>query len=99
MTTAYERWDTSANATVLRAVNVYSLSRPLNLLIPHFVILLVSLLSVVLGCIGLIKNGVFAVDGSFMQIVTTSTGSSILHKAAAGGSLGEMKACLRSSKI
>lgn len=33
-------------------------------------------------------NGVAATDGSFMQLVTTTTGSAVLDRAAAGGCLG-----------
>lgn len=88
ISTAYGRWNTSTNATVLTVVNVYSFSRPLNLLIPYFLTLFLSLPFIILGGIALINNGVSALDGSFIQIITTSTGSSILDKAAAGGCLG-----------
>jgi len=40
------------------------------------------------GMLALFRNGVSAIDGSFMQIITTSTGSAILDRAAAGGCLG-----------
>lgn len=33
-------------------------------------------------------NGVSAMDGGFMQIIMTSTGSAVLDRAAAGGCLG-----------
>lgn len=86
--TAYGRWNTSANASVTTLVNVYSFSEPLNLLIPYFLTLLLALPFVILGTIALLSNGVSAMDGSFTQIITTSTGSSVLDKAAAGGCLG-----------
>ncbi|CZR55289.1 uncharacterized protein PAC_05176 [Phialocephala subalpina] len=86
--TAYGRWNTSANATVTTLINVYSFSQPLNLLIPYFLTLLLSLPFIILGSIALLNNGVSAMDGSFMQIITTSIGSSVLDKAAAGGCLG-----------
>lgn len=86
--TVYGRWNTSANVTVLSVVNVYSFSRPLNLIIPYFLTLLLSLPFIILGGIALFNNGVSAMDGSFIQILSTSTGSSIIDKAAAGGCLG-----------
>ncbi|PBP22460.1 hypothetical protein BUE80_DR006664 [Diplocarpon rosae] len=41
-----------------------------------------------LRALALVRNGVSAIDGSFTQIGTTSTGSSALNSAAAGGCLG-----------
>lgn len=43
---------------------------------------------IVMGCLALFENGVSAMDGSFMQIIATSTGSATLDRAAAGGCLG-----------
>ncbi|EKD18218.1 hypothetical protein MBM_03990 [Drepanopeziza brunnea f. sp. 'multigermtubi' MB_m1] len=40
------------------------------------------------GTLSLFRNAVSAMDGSFTQIITTSTGSVTLEKAAAGGCLG-----------
>ncbi|KAK0118144.1 hypothetical protein ONS95_012450 [Cadophora gregata] len=84
----YRRWNTTANATTSTTLNVYSFSEPLNLIIPYFLTLLVSLPFVVMGCLALMKNGVSATDGGFMQLITTNTGSAIVDKAAAGGCLG-----------
>ncbi|KAG4440987.1 hypothetical protein IFR05_003551 [Cadophora sp. M221] len=88
MMSAYGRWNTTANATTFTTLNVYSFSEPLNLIIPYFLTLLVSVPFVVMGCLALMKNGVSATDGGFMQLITTNTGSAILDKAAAGGCLG-----------
>lgn len=85
---AYGLWNTTSNATILTTVNVYSFSRPLNLILPYFVTLLAAIPFILLGTFALIRNGVSAMDGSFMQIITTSTGSSVLDTAAAGGCLG-----------
>ena len=85
---AYGRWNTGANATKDTAVNVYSFSAPLNLIIPYFLTLALSIPFIILGGLALYWNGVSAMDGGFMQIITTSTGSAILDKAAAGGCLG-----------
>ncbi|KAH7319312.1 hypothetical protein BKA65DRAFT_99153 [Rhexocercosporidium sp. MPI-PUGE-AT-0058] len=85
---AYGRWNTTANATTFTTLNVYSFSEPLNLIIPYFLTLFVSIPFVVMGCLALMKNGVSATDGGFMQLITTNTGSAIIDKAAAGGCLG-----------
>lgn len=88
MMMAYGTWNTTANATQSVPANVYTFSQPLNLVLPYFITLLVSLPFVVIGCLALFRNGVAAMDGSFTQIITTSTGSAILDRAAAGGCLG-----------
>ncbi|KUJ24318.1 uncharacterized protein LY89DRAFT_727350 [Mollisia scopiformis] len=88
MMLAYSLWDTTANATKLTRVNVYSFSQPLSLVLPYFITLFVTMPFVVMGCLALFKNGVSAMDGSFMQIIATSTGSATLDRAAAGGCLG-----------
>ena len=88
MMMSFGTWNTSANATSLDTINVYSFSRPLNLILPYFVSLLIAIPFILAGCLALHLNGVSAVDGGFMQIIATSTGSAILDKAAAGGCLG-----------
>jgi hypothetical protein len=85
---AYGRWNTSVKATRDTDVNVYSFSAPLNLLLPYFVTLVLVVPFIVLGGLALYWNGVSAMDGGFIQIITTSTGSAILDRAAAGGCLG-----------
>jgi len=85
---SYALWNTTSNATTLTAVNLYSFSRPLNLILPYFISLLVSIPFIVMGGVALWKNGVSAMDGGFMQTIATSTGSAILDRAAAGGCLG-----------
>lgn len=84
----YGLWNTTANATFLTATNVYSFSQPLNLIIPYFLSLFLAVPFLAVGMLALFRNGVSAIDGSFMQIITTSTGSAILDRAAAGGCLG-----------
>lgn len=88
MMLAYGQWNTTVNATQSTLINVYSFSRPLNLILPYFISLGIALPFILIGVLALIWNGVSANDGSFMQIITTSTGSAILDKAAAGGCLG-----------
>lgn len=85
---AYGEWNTTANATKLTTINIYSFSQPLNLILPYFLTLLVSLPFILVGGWALLRNGVSAMDGSFIQIITTSTGSAVLDNAAAGGCLG-----------
>jgi hypothetical protein len=85
---AYSRWNTSVNATRHTALNVYSFSAPLNLILPYFLTLALAVPFILLGGLALHWNGVSAMDGGFVQIITTSTGSAILDRAAAGGCLG-----------
>jgi hypothetical protein len=88
MMLAYGEWNTTVNATQSTLINVYSFSRPLNLILPYFISLGLALPFIIVGGLALIWSGVSASDGSFMQIITTSTGSAILDKIAAGGCLG-----------
>jgi len=99
---AYNMWSTQVNATVVNSVNVYSFSHPLSLILPYFITLAVALPFIVMGYIALLRNGVSATDGGFMQIIATSTGSAVLDRAAAGGCLGGNESTpqeLRSLKI
>lgn len=86
--TAYGFWNTTVNATIDSFINVYRFSRPLNLIVPYSASLLVALSFIVLGLWALYQNGVPAIDGGFIQLITTSTGSRNLQNAAAGGCLG-----------
>jgi hypothetical protein len=88
MMLSFGTWNTTANATIHNIINVYSFSRPLNLILPYFVSLLLAVPFILLGGFALHINGVSATDGGFMQIIATSTGSAILDRAAAGGCLG-----------
>lgn len=85
---AYGRWNTTTNATVFETINVYTFSQPLNLVLPYFITLLISIPFVILGSFALISNGVPATDGGFVQFIATTTGSPALDNAAAGGCLG-----------
>jgi hypothetical protein len=49
-------------------INVYSFSKPLNLLIPYFVSLFLALPILAIGGFALRQNGVSAVDGGFIQV-------------------------------
>ena len=85
---AFGEWNTTSNATVYTEINVYSFSRPLNLILPYFIILLLAIPFIIIGGIALHNNGVSAIDGGFIQTIATSTGSAVLDRAAAGGCLG-----------
>ncbi|RDW81970.1 hypothetical protein BP6252_03082 [Coleophoma cylindrospora] len=86
--TAYNYWQTTANVTTSSTVNLYSFSKPLNLILPYFLSLLVSLPLIILGLWALHSNGVSANDGGFVQLVTTSMGSATLEREAAKACLG-----------
>lgn len=88
MMTAYGTWNTTTSTTTSTLHNVYEFSQPLNLLLPYFITLAFALPFIIVGGLALIWNGVAATDGSFMQIVSTTTGSAVLDRAAAGGCLG-----------
>lgn len=85
---AFNLWTTNVDITQDLSVNVYSFSRPLNLLLPYFLILLLALPLIVLGLYSIYANGVSATDGGFLQLLTTTRGSKVIDKAAKGGCLG-----------
>jgi hypothetical protein len=85
---AFNLWTTNTDITQNLSVNVYSFSRPLNLLLPYFLILLLALPFIVLGLYSLYANGVSATDCGFLQLLTTTRGSKVIDKAARGGCLG-----------
>lgn len=68
--------------------NFYTFSHPVNLYAPYGVSLLLTLPFLVLGIVSLWRNGVPAMDGSFLQMLMTTTASKKLHAKAAGGCLG-----------
>lgn len=72
-------------------VNVYVFAHPKNLLLPYFLSLAVSLFFIVTAFVALLRNGVAAMAGGFLQLVCTTSGSEELDKAAAGGCLGGME--------
>ncbi|KAI9644827.1 hypothetical protein NHQ30_006854 [Ciborinia camelliae] len=86
--TSYGLWKTNANATITTTCNVFSLSRPLNLYMPYFLALGLSIPFMALGAIALAKNGVNAIDGGFIQLLITTTGDTKLNRTAAGSCLG-----------
>jgi hypothetical protein len=85
---AYGFWSTTTDVTITNNINIYSFSRPANLIIPYYLSLLLALPFLILGAFALRHNGVSAADGGFTQLITTSTGSAALDKATSGGCLG-----------
>jgi hypothetical protein len=51
-------WNTTANASISSAINVYDFSQPLMLILPYFITLAVSIPFILLGGLALLKNGV-----------------------------------------
>lgn len=88
MMSAFGTWTTNANATKINTITVYNFSSPLNLILPYFVSLFIALPFLALGLWALWRNGVSAIDSSFLQILMTTTGSAVLDRTAAGGCLG-----------
>jgi hypothetical protein len=75
-----------ANITTYR--NVYSFSRPINLILPYTLSLIISLPFLILGFLSLRHNGVAAMSDSFLQLLVTITRSEELDRVARPCSLG-----------
>ena len=81
-------WNTSVPISSTNYFNVYSFANPKQLIIPYFACLLLSTPFLLLGLFSLHRNGVSAIQGGFLQMLTTTIGSDTLREAAAGSSLG-----------
>ncbi|TVY34964.1 hypothetical protein LOCC1_G008078 [Lachnellula occidentalis] len=81
-------WNTTVEAKTTTYINIYSLTSPLNLYLPYALCLALAIPFLLLGANSLRLNGVPAIDGGFIQILTTTTGNRGLENAAAGGCLG-----------
>jgi hypothetical protein len=81
-------WNATVNATISTNRNVYSFSRPLNLILPYALSLLASLPFLVIGYLSLQHNGVAALSDSFLQLLVTMTRSEKLDRVAQPCSLG-----------
>lgn len=84
----YNLWTTRANATVTQSVNIYTFSRPGNLLVPYALCLALTFPCLVLGFVALHVNGVSAIDGGFLQVLCTTRGSATVDRVAMGACLG-----------
>ncbi|KAE8448782.1 hypothetical protein EG329_008784 [Mollisiaceae sp. DMI_Dod_QoI] len=81
-------WTTEVNTTTSTFRNVYSFSDKLNLLLPYYLSLIISLPLLAIGGACLHSNGVSAIDGGFLQILMTTSNSKALHEVASDGALG-----------
>ncbi|TGO65516.1 hypothetical protein BCON_0002g01010 [Botryotinia convoluta] len=70
---SYSLWSTPTNTSMLTLHNIYSFSQPLNLLLPYFLSLLLSLPFLILGLWALVQNGVAAQDAKFTQLLCTTS--------------------------
>jgi hypothetical protein len=84
----FGQWNTTVAANVTEITTVYVFKVRRNLIVPYFLTLFVAILFLILGIISMHQNGVSAMDGGFLQILMTTTGSMTINKAAAGGCLG-----------
>lgn len=87
----YQLWNTTTNVTINTASTIYRFSKPLNLFAPYGLTLVFSLPFIILGLWALNENGVSAIDGGFIQLLTTTAGSSTLRKEAVKSCLGGHK--------
>jgi hypothetical protein len=85
---ALQQWNTVVLVEIEETANVYSFAARKNLIIPYFLSLGVAIPFLILGGISMYQNGVSAIDGGFVQVLMTTTGSKTLEPAAAAGSLG-----------
>lgn len=81
-------WNQTINVTQFPCQNFYAFSNPNNLLLPYFLTLIIVLLFLIIGTLALYENGIPAIDGGFVLILSTTTGSCRLQQAAAGNCLG-----------
>ena len=81
-------WKTRVPVNITNTHQVYSFASPKTLLTPYVVCLLISIPFLWLGWKSLRLNGVSAMEGGFLQILMTTTGSKTLQRAAADGCLG-----------
>ncbi|KAF2502749.1 hypothetical protein BU16DRAFT_498544 [Lophium mytilinum] len=81
-------WNTTVPVETTHTQQVYSFVSPRTLIVPYLTCLLLSIPFLYLGMNSVRLNGVTAMQGGFLQILMTTTGSKILEQAAAAGCLG-----------
>lgn len=74
--------------TLMSSPQLYSFNSLQTLLIPYLLCLFLSIPFLYLGVRSLRLNGASAIEGGFIQIVMTTSGSKALEKASASGCLG-----------
>jgi hypothetical protein len=75
-------WNATVVANVTTYRNIYSFSRPLNLILPYTLSLTLTLPFLVLGYLSLRRNRVAALSDSFLQLLVTITRSEELDRVA-----------------
>ena len=91
-------WNQTVLANVTTSRNIYSFSRPLNLILPYTLSLVFSLPFLVIGYISLRRNGVAALSDSFLQLLVMTTRSGELDRIAVPCSLGGEEMATREMK-
>lgn len=81
-------YNDTVTTNITTTYNIYSFAKFKQFYIPYLLCLAIALPFIVLGVISLYRNGVSAMDGGFLQILVTTTGSERLTEAAAAGCLG-----------
>lgn len=66
--------------TTTRYRNIYQFSEPLNLILPYSICLGVATIFVIIGIWSLIRNGVAAADGGFLQVMMATRGDTEMDR-------------------
>jgi hypothetical protein len=88
---SFGHWTAEVNATTSAVRNVYSFSDKLNLFLPYYLSLTISVPLLIIGGVYLHNYGVSAIDGRFLQILMTTSNSKALHEAASNCALGRQE--------
>jgi hypothetical protein len=81
-------WPETVQVEVNNTHNIYSFEGKLQFFLPYGLCLILALPLLYLGLQSLHHNGVSAMDGGFLQLLMTTSGSRTLDKAIAGGCIG-----------
>ncbi|KAI9774122.1 MAG: hypothetical protein M1840_005215 [Geoglossum simile] len=81
------QWSTKVSTIKTPWINVYQFVTPRNVILSYASALLLGLIIIAMSLLALRKNGVTAADG-FLQILTTTNGSTAVDNAIAGGCIG-----------
>ncbi|KAH7408716.1 hypothetical protein DE146DRAFT_777376 [Phaeosphaeria sp. MPI-PUGE-AT-0046c] len=95
-------WNQTVLANVTKSRNIYSFSRPMNLILPYTLSLVLSLPFLLIGYVSHRRNGVPALSDSFIQLLVTMVRSKELDRVASlcsseGGEMATKK--LKQTKI
>lgn len=93
-----EIWNQTVTANVTTSRNIYSFSRPINLILPYTLSLVLSIPFLVIGYISLQQNGVPAQSDSFVQLLIATTRSEELDLVAVPCSYGEDEVAMKELK-